>query len=836
MANKFGLLFSDLKGNRKLLMIDDSAYSGAVKPLIGTGEPIELTYESDDDIHNSPIMGSRMEMNLWVTNTRTNLIPYSTQFNQWTTSLIVTTNDADAPFEHINRRNLLTSGDTEEADRLQYAGGATGCSLSVTLAANTQYTASVYVKQYSTNTTVSVGIDTDETNDMQNTFSFDTKASTISNDADGGGSKSLGNGWYRIYVTGTTGSTVTNATIKVNNVLSSGIYWGAQLETGSAPTQFIYTDTTAINNDYDVFYEQNDRKYLAKLYYEESGSYEEMWRGYITKDIYKEAIVSKPYEIRLVATDGLGELSGASFTPSEINYEDIGVSYDSLSEVLANALGHTGHSFDIYALLDLRYKDGLTLKHVLEQDHLNVAKKDWGIWNPKELIQELMRSLNAKIFQAFGRWYVVSNSAYYDTRVQDASYTTSNGGGTVTGIKDDLNDYLTVNGNEHLKFQIFNSSGVKGSTTTETDKLLKIPSDLQPLRQDFIRDYLPAVKSVEYIVDSESYNSSTKFTTVSGQDQAGKFLNVNGSFEATAVGSLPTYTWTEITQDDYSYQGNNVWLSSGNSGYVSPLTSSTFTAQYVKATSPASTPFNDGVEFSIKVKPETSATTVQLRWQLKRSNTTSVPTTSYWNHITGQFTTTLTNNQTTIVKDEWNTIKVSVPKSLVNTATDQLTFTLYKPAITAADPNFKLYMDHVQFKKQGDLVAGDAFLRTQANQTDKYNLDSKMYIPYGQRSREFQSTVDKNNHLGRAVSQMILNDRREYLAIYEGTFYNNNATPVTPVNKIWIDFGSSVLQEELSGIIKKMAYKVKSNEVNMRFYLPNPDDDITNTFKLRKNV
>ena len=145
-------------------------------------------------------------------------------------------------------------------------------------------------------------------------------------------------------------------------------------------------------------------------------------------------------------------------------------------------------------------------------------------------------------------------------------------------------------------------------------------------------------------------------------------------------------------------------------------------------------------------------------------------------------------------------------------------------------------MDHVQFKKQGEFVAGDAFLRTQANQTDKYDLDSKMYIPFGQRSREFQSTVDKNNHLGRAVSQMILNDRREYLAIYEGTFYNNNATPVTPVNKIWIDFGSSVLQEELSGIIKKMAYKVKSNEVNMRFYLPNPDDDITNTFKLRKNV
>ena len=299
---------------------------------------------------------------------------------------------------------------------------------------------------------------------------------------------------------------------------------------------------------------------------------------------------------------------------------------------------------------------------------------------------------------------------------------------------------------------------------------------------------------------------------------------------------MPTYTWTEITQDDFSYGGNNVWLSSGNNAYVTPVGSSTNTAQFILATSPESTPFQDGVEFSFKVKPETSASVVQCRWQLKRSNTTGIPTTSYWNNITGQFTTTVTINQTIIVKDEWNNLKVSVPKSLINTATDQLTFTLYKPAITTADSNFKLYMDHVQFKKGGETLPGDAFLRRQTNQTDKINITSKLYIPFGQRSREFQSTVDKNNHLGKAVSQMILNDRREYLAIYEGTFYNNNAKPVTPVNKIWINFGSSILQEELSGIIKKMSYKVKSNEVNMRFYLPNPDDDISNTFKLRKNI
>ena len=145
-------------------------------------------------------------------------------------------------------------------------------------------------------------------------------------------------------------------------------------------------------------------------------------------------------------------------------------------------------------------------------------------------------------------------------------------------------------------------------------------------------------------------------------------------------------------------------------------------------------------------------------------------------------------------------------------------------------------MDDIQYKKNLDLSEGDQCERRQANQTDKYSIESKMYLLYGQRSRDMQPSLENENFLGKSITQMILNDRRDYLGIYEGTFYNNNAAPVSPRNKIWLNFGSSVLQERFSGIVKKMKYSVKSNQIKMRFYLPNPDDNQTNDLKIRKDV
>ena len=81
------------------------------------------------------------------------------------------------------------------------------------------------------------------------------------------------------------------------------------------------------------------------------------------------------------------------------------------------------------------------------------------------------------------------------------------------------------------------------------------------------------------------------------------------------------------------------------------------------------------------------------------------------------------------------------------------------------------------------------------------------------------------------TTQQIINDYRSNLIRYEGKLYNLQNDPMGLQNKIWIDFGSSVLREPVSCIIDSMTYNVKRNTFEVIMHLPNQDDDISSTFK-----
>ena len=82
------------------------------------------------------------------------------------------------------------------------------------------------------------------------------------------------------------------------------------------------------------------------------------------------------------------------------------------------------------------------------------------------------------------------------------------------------------------------------------------------------------------------------------------------------------------------------------------------------------------------------------------------------------------------------------------------------------------------------------------------------------------------------LSQEILNDHREYVKRYEGTFYNGNSDPI-PValhNKIWFKFND--LEEDVTAYIDSMDYNVKRNEYTLVTHIPNQDDDISSTYQV----
>jgi hypothetical protein len=65
---KFRLDFADVKGTAKRVEILQDSYTGSVKELVGTGEPVVIKWEGDDDFYQ-PIIGSTCTLNLFQTDT-----------------------------------------------------------------------------------------------------------------------------------------------------------------------------------------------------------------------------------------------------------------------------------------------------------------------------------------------------------------------------------------------------------------------------------------------------------------------------------------------------------------------------------------------------------------------------------------------------------------------------------------------------------------------------------------------------------------------------------------------------------------------------------------------
>ena len=193
---------------------------------------------------------------------------------------------------------------------------------------------------------------------------------------------------------------------------------------------------------YDDFYNADEREYKVKvLFYTPSGAnweneepqweqfdqvyeagfgedifYQSLGEGFLVVDRFQEQIISKPFPIKLEAIDGLGTLEGfdAPFSPDDTN-TDQNLFY-SLKEILKL----TGHQHPIFIANDTRKVGGATnetIFHDIEVNKYGLMSDNLIFRNAKEVLETILKATNSRIYQSFGRWYVVNNSSLIDNRV-----------------------------------------------------------------------------------------------------------------------------------------------------------------------------------------------------------------------------------------------------------------------------------------------------------------------------------------------------------------------------------------------------------------------------------
>jgi len=152
------------------------------------------------------------------------------------------------------------------------------------------------------------------------------------------------------------------------------------------------------------------------------------WEGFLIVDRFTEAVTTKPFPIKLVASDGLGTLSGFDAPYSNVILDSSDdpdptasqTNFDNLFYYVRKILENTNLDFDIYIANNIRKSNGAaneTLLHDIDVYEFGLLKDNFQRYDAKELLERILKVTNSRVFQSNGRWYIISNSNIMDVRL-----------------------------------------------------------------------------------------------------------------------------------------------------------------------------------------------------------------------------------------------------------------------------------------------------------------------------------------------------------------------------------------------------------------------------------
>lgn len=551
-------------------------------------------------------------------------------------------------------------------------------------------------------------------------------------------------------------------------------------------------------------------------------NYEIFWQGFLYVDGFQESFGAKPYPIVLKALDGLGTLDaydppllGTLPVSFSLPYSlSLSAEYNKAKQILDNLnLG-----MDLYWQGETQVDPATPTAYLRMWSIAMHVDPDGEIIDAKTILKYILRQSNSRIFQAFGRWYVVKNSKYLDSVFEDQYYDRSVFKKALGNGQNEIIDFQVFRSEEYeydLFGTIYTYDAVVYKGKADHNVSRRVKSDLLPLNNDMVVEYLPPLKKVIQRADQTLYNrffrSFFYYSPLDYLTTPADLVAVYGSVDEHDIVEggnrsykLTNYTTSSTTKtlalrtgDSISY--DFVWVKYGNIradfGY------------YIDST-------NTNPNYKILY-------TIIVRYTPLFGS----PTTAYWDVENDTLQTSITYNEVDVTDaselNTWNQNSVTLGGLLYDVSVG---INFYFPYITSATGYNALYLDNINIYQDlgnpsNKILEAKRDVNSGIYEVDLLPAESfRRYHPDGELG-------DLQNN-----AQEILNDYRNFVPRYEGTFYNNNSKPITPLCKPYIDFGTE-FQGYQSEMVDGMVYNMKANEYSLIMHTSNNDPDVTATFQ-----
>jgi len=598
------------------------------------------------------------------------------------------------------------------------------------------------------------------------------------------------------------------------------------------------------SNEDKIWNIESDQWEQANYEWDEEKSFEIYWEGWLQVDQYQESLQPYPVPIKLVAYDGLGTLD--AFDAPYSNAPDGGYdgNTDSMFFYLYYILNNLQLDFDIYVSNAIRESNGNaneTLYHDIILNEYGVFD-DLDFRNAKDVLESFLRATNSRVFQSQGRWYIISNSNLIDVNIDQLfNY----------DIGFSIEDQLATTGEEIIEYKAFDRLGNYLFTTTE-NILLKAPTDLKPVGADFYREYLRPYHKVKYdvkLTNDKIINLNPQLLYDDHDYTLGPNTSISIDPNYALVGSKSIKTTIHARENidfDETYEvilntvttDDSKKLKVGFSFLVEPyynLINFSDVFEYeIAVIVYAYDANNDLIYYNWKTDEWQTGTGVGAINEKNRTKLPQFKKVGTWQNVELEL-----NAYEEVEGDLDVTINIHYPR-----------FTVY-PTETGLGLISATYFDKIFISEVNDNASEMIVTNTQnVNKTTTAVYDVKDifisnylgsnasqggYDGYFSRPRDFTIQASDYPTVDNIVSQEILNDFRDFVKRYEGTFRNliSEPIPVSLHNKIWIDFGSGTFREGASCYIDSMTYDVKANEYEISMHVPNQTNDVDSTFSVK---